>query len=69
MPDRRNNIPEEFWRLFALYFSARTISTILWLIKAAPGKLNQMKDLHHRTFQMFNGMQDPHPTWYCTPPD
>ena len=64
----RNDVPEEFWRLFAFYLSIGTISSILWLKQYAPGELNRMKGLHHRVLQMFNGMQDPHPTWYCTRP-
>lgn len=64
----RNDVPEEFWRLFAFYLSVGTISSILWLKQYAPGELNRMKGLHHRVLQMFNGMQDPHPTWYCTRP-
>ena len=60
-------VPEEFWQLFAFYYSAGILSTIVWLNQTAPGELNQMQELHRRVLQMFNGMQDPHPMWYGTP--
>lgn len=57
-------VPEEFWRLFALYFSVSAITSIVWAKYHAPGEMGFVMDLNRRILEMFGGMRDPVPDWY-----
>lgn len=57
-------VPEAFWRLFALYFSASAITSIVWAKHWAPKELDYIMDLNRRVVAMFDGMENPIPSWY-----
>lgn len=60
----RNAVPEEFWRLFALYFAASAITSIVWAKYWAPKELDYIMDLNRRVVDMFDNMENPVPKWY-----
>ena len=58
------NVPEKFWRLFALYFAASAITSIVWAKYWAPDELENIMKLNRRIIKMFDGMKNPVPDWY-----
>ncbi len=59
-----NQVPEEFWRLFALYFATSAITSIVWAKHWAPNELDYIMDLNKSVLNMFDGMENPIPRWY-----
>ena len=59
-----NQVPEEFWKLFALYFSASAITSIVWAKYWAPDELDSIMALNKSVLNMFEGMENPIPGWY-----
>ena len=59
-----DSVPDEFWRLFALYFSASAITSIVWAKYWAPDQLECIMELNRSVLQMFDNMEDPVPRWY-----
>lgn len=59
-----NQVPEEFWKLFALYFAASAITSIVWAKYWAPNKLDSVMTLNKSVLNMFDGMENPIPRWY-----
>ncbi len=57
-------VPDEFWRLFALYISASAITSIVWAKYWAPDKLEEIMDLNRSVLKLFDDMNNPVPTWY-----
>ena len=57
-------VPDEFWRLFALYISASAITSIVWAKYWAPDKLDEIMGLNHSVLKLFDNMENPIPTWY-----
>ena len=57
-------IPEEFWKLFALYFSASAITSIVWAKYFAPSELNNIIRLNKNVLVWFDYMKQSIPTWY-----
>ncbi|MGN0352056.1 MAG: phosphotransferase family protein [Roseburia sp.] len=57
-------IPEEFWKLFALYFSASAITSIVWAKYFAPSELDNIILLNKNVLVWFDHMKQPIPTWY-----
>ena len=58
------NVPEEFWRLLALYISSNTLSSIPWAIPFGEGEINTMIDQAKDVLSWYDSMKDPIPTWY-----
>ena len=58
------NVPDEFWRLFALYISASAITSIVWAKYWAPDKLDEIMGLNRSVLKLFDNMDNPIPTWY-----
>lgn len=58
------HVPEEFWRLFALYFATSAITSIVWAKDWAPNELDYIMDLNKSVLNMFDGMENPIPRWY-----
>ena len=58
------NIPEEFWRLFALYISVSAITSIVWAKYFAPDELNNVMGLNRSILSIFDDMENPVPGWY-----
>lgn len=57
-------IPEEFWKLFALYLSASAITSIVWAKYFAPSELNNIILLNKNVLVWFDHMKQSIPTWY-----
>ena len=57
-------VPEEFWRLFALYFATSAITSIVWAKHWAPKELDGIMALNRRVVEMFDYMRSPIPNWY-----
>ncbi|MGN0666643.1 MAG: aminoglycoside phosphotransferase family protein [Huintestinicola sp.] len=58
------NIPEEFWKLFALYHSASAVTSIVWAKYYAPSKLDSIIKLNKNVLAWFDNMERAIPTWY-----
>ena len=58
------SVPEEFWRLLALYISSNTLSSIPWAIPFGEGEINTMIDQAKDVLSWYDSMKDPIPTWY-----
>ncbi len=58
------NIPEEFWRLFALYISVSAITSIVWAKYFAPDELENIMGLNKSILAIFDDMENPVPEWY-----
>ena len=59
-----NQVPEEFWKLFALYLAASAITSIVWAQYYAPEELENIMALNRRVMELFDGMENPMPKWY-----
>ena len=59
-----DSVPDEFWRLFALYFSASAITSIVWAKYWAPDKLDEIMKLNRSVLKLFDDMNNPIPAWY-----
>lgn len=57
-------VPDEFWRLFALYLSVSAITSIVWAKYFAPQELPRILRLNKSVLQLFDGMENPIPKWY-----
>lgn len=57
-------IPDEFWKLFALYLSASAITSVVWAKYYAPNKLNEILQLNKNVLDWFDNMKQSIPTWY-----
>lgn len=57
-------IPEEFWKLFALYFSASALTSIVWAKYFAPSEINNIISLNKNVLVWFDHMKQSIPTWY-----
>jgi serine/threonine-protein kinase len=60
----QNQVPEEFWRLFALYVATSAITSIVWAKYRAPEALDWVMTRNRDVVQMFDRMQNPVPLWY-----
>lgn len=60
----QNQVPEEFWRLFALYFAASAITSVVWAKYRAPGALEWVLERNQQVLKMFDRMRNPVPLWY-----
>lgn len=59
-----HQVPEEFWRLFALYFAASAITSIVWAKHWAPEQFDNIMRLNCNVLHMFENMENPVPRWY-----
>lgn len=59
------NVPNEFWRVFALYFSAGAITSIVWAKYCAPKQMDYVMKLNANIVTWFDNMNNPIPSWYC----
>lgn len=60
----QNQVPEEFWRLFALYVATSAITSIVWAKYRAPEALDWVMARNRDVVKMFDWMQNPVPLWY-----
>lgn len=56
--------PEDFWRLFAFYLAASTITSIVWAKYFAPELLASIMKSNKDILRWFDDMKNPIPTWY-----
>lgn len=59
-----HRIPEEFWRLFALYFITSAITSIVWAKYRVPDQLDSIMERNEKVVHMFDRMENPIPRWY-----
>ena len=58
------NVPEEFWRLFALYLATSAITSIVWAKHWAPDRLEEIMELNKTVLRTFDNMKNVIPLWY-----
>jgi aminoglycoside phosphotransferase (APT) family kinase protein len=57
-------VPEEFWRLLALYIASNTLSSVYWAIPFGQGEIDTMLNQAKEVLSWYDNMQNPVPTWY-----
>lgn len=57
-------IPEDFWRLLALYISSNTLSSIYWAIPFGQKEIDTMIDQANDILDWYNDMRTVIPCWY-----
>lgn len=57
-------VPLKFWKLFAYYFAASTITSIVWAKYYSPESLEEIQKKNKDVFVWFENMKNPIPTWY-----
>ncbi|MCH5324395.1 MAG: phosphotransferase [Eubacterium sp.] len=58
------DVPEEFWRLLALYISSNTLSSLPWAIPFGQGEIDTMINQANDVLSWYDGMTRIVPTWY-----
>ena len=56
--------PPDFWRVFALYVSVGSLSSIPWAYYNFPGELESKKNNVGDALRWFGNMKNPIPAWY-----
>ncbi len=59
-----HHVPEEFWRILALYLSTSAITSIVWAKYFAPDRLNSILELNKMILVWYDKMNDVIPSWY-----
>lgn len=59
-----DEVPEEFWRLLALYIASNTLSSVYWAIPFGQGEIDTMLNQAKEVLSWYDNMQNPVPTWY-----
>ena len=57
-------VPEEFWRLLALYIATNTVSSLPWAIPFGQEEIDVMLKQGREVLQWYEGMTNPIPKWY-----
>ena len=57
-------VPEEFWRLLALYISSNCLSSIYWAVPFGQGEVDTMVKQGTEVLQWYEHMKNPVPSWY-----
>ncbi|MDD3882766.1 MAG: phosphotransferase [Eubacteriales bacterium] len=58
------DVPDEFWRLLALYISSNTLSSLPWAISFGQGEIDVMLNQAKEVLSWYDNMKNPVPTWY-----
>lgn len=58
------NVPEEFWKLLALYISSNSLSSIYWAIPFGESEIDTMLHQAADILDWYNGMTRYIPSWY-----
>ena len=61
-------VPEEFWRLLALYISSNTLSSVYWAVPFGEKQVQIMLDQGHEILSWFDNMKNLVPSWYASMP-
>ncbi len=59
-----HNVPLEFWKLLALYFSSNTLSSLYWAIPFGESEIETMRNQAKDVLTWYDEMKNPIPTWY-----
>lgn len=59
-----DNVPEEFWRLLALYISSNMLSSIPWAIPFGEEEIKTMLNQARDVLSWYDNMENPVPRWY-----
>jgi len=59
-----SQVPEEFWRMLALYLSTSAITSIVWAKYVAPDCLDSIMELNQNVVKWYDKMKQVIPTWY-----
>ena len=59
-----NDVPEEFWRIFALYISCGILSSLPWAIPFGEEQIQVMVNQAKEVLSWYDNMKNPVPTWY-----
>ena len=59
-----HQVPEEFWRMLALYLAVSAITSIVWAKYFAPERLESILELNKKVFKWYEGMTQVIPSWY-----
>ncbi len=57
-------VPEDFWRLLALYICSNTLSSLPWAIPYGPEEITVMRRQAEQVLSWYGNMQWVLPTWY-----
>lgn len=57
-------VPEEFWKLLALYISSNTLSSVPWAIPFGQREIDTMLHQAAEVLEWYDNMKNPVPTWY-----
>lgn len=58
------HVPEEFWKLLALYIANNTLSSLPWAIPFGSEEVDVMLKQGRDVLRWYDGMRDPVPAWY-----
>lgn len=58
------SVPEEFWRLLALYIANNTLSSLPWAIPFGQREIDVMLKQGRDVLYWYDGMTNPVPVWY-----
>ncbi len=59
-----HHVPEEFWRMLALYLSTSAITSIVWAKYFAPDRLNGILELNKNVVTWYEKLNNVIPSWY-----
>lgn len=59
-----NLVPDDFWRLLALYISSNTLSSVPWAIPFGQEQIDTMLNQAKEVLVWYDNMENPVPTWY-----
>ena len=59
-----NYVPDEFWKLFALYHAGSAITSIVWAKYFAPGCMDEIMKRNRDIVCWYDGMKRCIPIWY-----
>ena len=57
-------VPDEFWRLLALYIAVNTLSSLPWAVPFGEGEIETMKNQEKKILFWYDGMKKTVPAWY-----
>ena len=59
-----SQVPEEFWRILALYLATSAITSIVWAKYFAPDCLDSIMELNRNVVKWYDKMKQIVPSWY-----
>ena len=59
-----SDVPQEFWKLLALYISSNTLSSLPWAIPFGADQIEVMVNQAKDVLSWYDNMRNPVPAWY-----